>query len=166
MQRILLAAALAIAIAGSSLAVADSRRDAISHLGYDPQADPFEQYQAAIAAAKAADKLVLVIAGGDWCRWCHVLNRFVSRNPDVQRSLDDTFVVMKVYVGDENYNQDFFSQLPEARGAPHFWIVSPDRNVLGSQSTGALERGGNGYDKAGFLEFIERWKRTRLAARD
>ena len=137
-------------------------------LGYDPGADPFEQYQSAVAQAAAQNKLVLVIAGGDWCRWCHVLNRFVTKNSDVEIALHDTFVVMKVYVGDENYNEDFFSQLPQARGAPHFWIVSPDRNVLASQSTGTFERGRNGYNKQEFLHFIAQWQQhgvESLAAR-
>ena len=67
----------------------------------------------------------------------------------MRRGLNDTFVVVKVYVGDENYNRDFFSQLPEARGAPHFWIISPQREVLASQSTGEFERDNRGYDRAG-----------------
>ncbi len=132
-------------------------------LGYDPKADPFDQYHEAVAIAEAEKKLVLVIAGGDWCRWCHVLNRFLDRNLDIQQRLEDAFVVVKVYVGDENYNADFFEQLPEARGAPQFWIISPERNVLASQSTGALERGKNGYDKHEFLQFIAHWK-ARTAA--
>jgi Thioredoxin-like len=128
-------------------------------LGYDPKADPFAQYHDAIDRARSDNKLVLVIAGGDWCRWCHVLNKFVARNADVEHELEQTFVVVKVYVGDENYNETFFSQLPAARGAPHFWIISPDRHVLGSQSTGAFEHGGNGYDKGEFLAFIDRWRK-------
>ncbi len=131
---------------------------AAAKLGYDPQADPFEQYHDAIALAEAQDKLVLIVAGGDWCSWCHVLNRFLARNADVQQRLDQAFVVVKVYVGDENYNDAFFSQLPAARGAPHFWIVAPDRHLLASQSTAGLERGGGGYDKREFLDFIEHWR--------
>ena len=131
-----------------------------ANLGYDPKADPFDQYHEAVARAAAEHKLVLVIAGGDWCYWCHVLNRFVNRNTDVETALHDTFVVMKVYVGDQNYNDFFFSQLPPARGAPHFWIISPDRNVLSSQSTGAFEHGKRGYDKREFLDFVAKWKRT------
>jgi hypothetical protein len=152
-KKILLAIAL---LAGVIVAAQAGPRD--KTLGYDPQADPFQQYHEAIAAAGAGNKLVLVIAGGDWCHWCHVLNRFVERNEDVRHSLDETFVIVKVYVGEENYNEFFFSQLPEARGAPHFWIISPDRNVLASQSTGAFEQRGRGYDKDEFLAFIERWK--------
>lgn len=140
------------------VAIFSSASGSAASLGYDPKADPFEQYHVAISVAEADKKLVLVIAGGDWCRWCHVLNRFFTRNADVEAGLHDAFVVVKVYVGDENYNEDFFSQLPAARGAPHFWIISPERNVLSSQSTAAFERGKNGYDKREFLGFIDRWK--------
>jgi len=128
------------------------------NLGYDPKADPFVQYHDAIAQAQAQNKLVLVIAGGDWCYWCHVLNKFVTRDADVAAALHDTFVVMKVYVGDENYNEFFFSQLPEARAAPYFWIIGQDRNVLSSQSTRSFELNKNSYDKREFLEFIGHWK--------
>lgn len=158
LRKILLAAALATTLMGVCATPALS---AGKHLGYDPKADPFAQYHDAVAQAQAQNKLVLIVAGGDWCRWCHELNRFVSRNQDVATALNDTFVVMKVYVGDENYNEFFFSQLPQARGAPYFWIVSPDRNVLSSQSTGALENGKSGYDKREFLEFIDHWKQRR-----
>jgi hypothetical protein len=149
---------MATLVAACVLALSAGAATRAATLGYDPQADPFEQYRDAIERAKSDNKLVLVIAGGDWCRWCHVLNSFVMRNADVERGLEETFVVIKVYVGDENYNEDFFSQLPQARGAPHFWIISPDRHVLGSQSTGAFEHGHNGYDKGEFLAFIDHWK--------
>jgi hypothetical protein len=139
----------------SSAAVAGGQ---VERLGYNPSADPFEQYHAAIAQANAEHKLVLVIAGGDWCSWCHKLNRFVTANIDVDAALHDTFVVMKVYVGDENFNEFFFSQLPEARGAPHFWVISPDRSVLASQSTEPFEHGKRGYDKKQFLQFVSDWK--------
>jgi hypothetical protein len=144
--------ALLITVVMSSVHAAPGR------LGYDPEADPFEQYHAAIETAEAENKLVLVIAGGDWCYWCHVLNKFMVRNTDVKHSLEDAFVVVKVYVGDENYNELFFEQLPQAVGAPHFWIIAPDRNVLSSQSTSGFERGKKGYDKQQFLDFVQHWK--------
>ena len=151
-KRILLAATCLFA----ALAACGSNA---TDLGYDPQADPFEQYHDAIEAARSENKLVLIIAGGDWCSWCHALDRFLKRDDGVRDSLNDAFVVMKVYVGDENYNRDFFGQLPEARGAPHFWIVSPERRVLASQSTGQFERQGRGYDRGELLAFIDRWKK-------
>ena len=135
-------------------------RSEAEELGYDPEANPFEQYQRAVGEAAASNKLVLIVAGGDWCRWCHVLNRFVAKNDDVEERLNETFVVMKVYVGPGNFNELFFSQLPEAYGAPQFWIVSPQREVLASQSTAKLERGTSTYDKPSFLAFIDQWQRT------
>jgi hypothetical protein len=159
------AAAIALFVFASQSALA---RD----LGYDPKADPFEQYHAAIELAEREHKLVLVIAGGDWCTWCHVLDRFVSNDDEVERRLHETFVVMKAYVGFDNYNDLFFSQLPPAIGAPHFWIISPEREVLASQSTAKLEAGKKGYDKQAFLDFIAHWqaqadtkKARRIAAR-
>ncbi len=143
------------------LLVACVTAQADTDLGYDPEADPFAQYEQAIAEANATNKLVLIVAGGDWCRWCHVLNRFVEKNEEVEQRLNDTFVVMKVYVGPGNFNELFFSQLPTAYGAPHFWIVSPGREVLASQSTAKLERGKSTYDKAGFLAFIDSWQKVQ-----
>jgi hypothetical protein len=134
-----------------------------SSSGYDPQADPFDQYQAAIDQAHREGKLVLVIAGGDWCGWCKTLSTFISSNADVDTELHKAFVVMKVYIGTDNYNADFFEQLPPARGAPHFWIVSPERQVLSSESTAQFERGRKSYDRQEFLDFIARWKRQALA---
>ena len=141
-----------------------STAHAAAKWGYDPKQDPFDQYHEAVARAQAEHKLVLIIAGGDWCHWCHVLNRFVTGNADIDAGLHDTFVVMKVYVGGENYNEFFFSQLPAARGAPHFWIVSPEREVLSSQSTRAFEKK-SGYDKQEFLQFIDHWKRRDATQR-
>jgi hypothetical protein len=91
------------------------------------------------------------------------LSTFISSNADVDTELHKAFVVMKVYVGPDNYNEGFFDQLPAARGAPHFWIISPERQVLSSESTVQFERGRKGYDRQEFLDFIARWKRQALA---
>lgn len=143
--------------------VVSQRSDAANLLGYDPKADPFEQYHASLAQAEQQRKLVLVIAGGDWCRWCYVLERFVSEDPEIERVLHETFVVMKVYVGFDNYNEMFFEQLPRAKGAPHFWVISPQKEILISQSTGGFEAGKRGYDKAAFLSFIQHWKKKQAS---
>mgnify|MGYP003576020302 CR=1 FL=1 len=134
---------------------------AAEDLGYDPQADPFAALNAAAAQAKSQDKLVLLIAGGDWCVWCHYLDAFVKSDADVAAALYDTFVVLKVYRGDENLNERFFSGLPEAAGYPHFWILSGDGHLLRSQGTLELEDGAKSYDKSAFLAFVERWRERR-----
>jgi hypothetical protein len=102
---------------------------------------------------------VLVVAGGDWCVWCHYLHAFLDRNADVERALHETFVVDQVYIGDENANREFFAKLPKADGAPHFWVLSADGALLESQPTVVLEDGKKSYDKTKFLAFVERWRK-------
>ena len=128
-------------------------------LGYDPKADPTPALATARAEAARSGKSVLVIAGGDWCRWCHVLDRFLAQNDDVKAELDDTFVTLKVYYGDENTNDAFFAQLPEAEGYPHFWVVTPGGNRR-SVGTATLESGDDDYDKDLFLAFVRKSRRS------
>jgi hypothetical protein len=127
-------------------------------IGYDPTANAFEQLAAAVATAEREDKLVLLVSGGDWCIWCHHLYAFLERETDLDAALHEVFVVEKVYVGDENRNREFFARLPEAAGAPHFWVLSSTGEVLASQNTVALEDGDKSYDPAAFAAFIERWR--------
>jgi len=130
-------------------------------IGYDAKANAFAIREAAVAQAAAEDKLVLLISGGDWCIWCHYLAAFLDRETDLDTSLHDVFVVAKVYVGDENQNQDFFATLPKAAGAPHFWVLSSSGELLASQDTLPLEDGAKSYDRDKFRAFIDRWQQKR-----
>lgn len=145
---------LATAVLGTALAVAQPKKD----IGYDPRANAFEQLDAAVAQAAAEDKLVLLISGGDWCIWCHYLAAFLERETAIDAALHDVFVVQKIYVGDENKNKDFFAGLPEAAGAPHFWVLSAGGELLASQNTLPLEDGDKSYDRAKLLAFVEQWR--------
>lgn len=122
--------------------------------GYDPSANPTAALERARTEAKTNNKKILVVAGGDWCRWCLILNAFWTDNPDVKAELDRSFVIVKVYVGEENANAQFFSTLPRAKGYPHFWVISKDGRTTQSVNTGPLENGKDSYDKAAFLRFI------------
>src|SRR5262245_29745618 len=155
-KAMILAAALAL---GSSVATAQPKKD----IGYDSHANAFEQLDAAVAKAAADDKLLLLISGGDWCKWCHYLAAFLERETALDAALHDVFVVQKVYVGDENMNKEFFARLPKAAGAPHFWVLSRDGELLASQDTLPLEDGGSSYDRAKFSSFIEQWRRRSAA---
>ena len=64
------------------------------------------------------------------------------------------FVVQKVYVGGGEHEQGIFRPLPKAAGAPHFWVLSQEGELLVSQPTVPLEDGDKSYDKAKFAAFI------------
>jgi hypothetical protein len=159
MRKALILAAAVVALGAAPLA-AQSKKD----IGYDPRANAFDQLAGAVTAAKADDKLVLLISGGDWCVWCHYLAEFLGRETALDAALHEVFVVQKVYVGSDNKNTEFFARLPEAAGAPHFWILSGSGEVLESQDTVPLEDGAKSYDRAKFHAFVEQW-RERAAAR-
>jgi len=146
---------VSLAVVMLLLAVATVRAEDI---GYDPKADPFAALASAELRAHAEDKRVLLIAGGDWCIWCHYLYAFLESNDDVDGALHDVFVVAKVYVGDENRNEEFFAKLPKADGAPHFWVLSGTGELLKSQPTVVLEDGKKSYNKDAFMKFVEEWR--------
>ena len=146
-------------LAAAALLVPPTGR-AETELGYEPTADPFAQLKAAKSAAAERGRPILVIAGGDWCIWCHYLDAFLHERAELGAALKETFVVTKVYIGDEENNADFFATLPEAAGYPHFWILAADGSLLESQDTLPLEDGDKSYDPASFRAFIDRWAGT------
>jgi hypothetical protein len=147
-----------LAVAAVMIGAVETTAQLKKDIGYDARADAFEQLASAVATAKAEDKLVLLISGGDWCSWCHYLAAFLAREPALDAALHDVFVVQKIYVGDDNMNREFFARLPEAAGAPHFWVLSSAGELLASQNTLPLEDGDKSYDTAKFQSFIDEWR--------
>src|SRR5690242_3139449 len=91
LRRWSIAAAVVVAASLAALARAED-------LGYDPKANPFDGLAAAVKRADGEHKLVLLIAGGDWCIWCHYLHAFLDDNRDLDTALHEVFVVEKVYI--------------------------------------------------------------------
>ncbi|HEX6106325.1 MAG TPA: thioredoxin domain-containing protein [Gemmatimonadales bacterium] len=50
----------------------------------------------AFAAARAADKPVLLDIGAVWCHWCHVMDGESYEDPEIARYLNENFVCIKV----------------------------------------------------------------------
>jgi thioredoxin-related protein len=109
-------------------------------------------------AADIADgRKILVIAGGDWCSWCHRLDKFIHSNKEISQLIEKTFVVLKVNFSDENKNPAFFKEYPQIKGYPAFIILDHKKQFLALQNTGDLESG-NSYSKDAMLTFINKWK--------
>ena len=125
-------------------------------LGYDMKADPKKDLAAAVARASAENRHILLEIGGEWCSWCHRLEKFMTANAEVKSALAAKFVVVKVNVSPENENAAFLADYPDIFGYPHLFVLDGDGSLLHSQETGALESG-ESYDAGRWLEFIERW---------
>ena len=111
----------------------------------------------ALAAAKrdaiAANKRILIIAGGEWCRWCHVLERFLHETPDIDAQWRASFVVLKFAVGENGEGNSVLNTLPAASGYPHFWVLAADGTLIASVETGALEHGNDDYNPRAVRQF-------------
>jgi len=128
---------------------------------YDPSRDAFKDFQAAQHQADKEGKLILVQIGGNWCSWCHKLERFFNNSAAIKALRDDTFVAIKVNVSPENENEAFLNEMPEFEGYPFLVITDKEGQVLNSRTSGALEEG-LGYSEAKFKAYFEYWKNAEL----
>ena len=147
------------------LCVATSCDSTPENLGYDPSANAIDQWHKALAEARASRKRVLVIAGGDWCRYCHELGSFLKDNADVDTALHQAFVVLKVYYGDDNYNEAFFAKLSPGQGYPHFWVLDGDGGAIFSCSITEVESADNSINREYFLSFIQQYGGAKTPGR-
>jgi hypothetical protein len=131
----------------------------VTDLGYDAKADPFAQLEAAMSRARAENKRILVVAGGDWCGPCHDLHEFIEDDAQTRALLDSAFVQVHVYLGEDNFNEQFFEALPPTDYVPYYWVLAPDGTVLGEQSPADLEfEDSEDYDPARFAAFVARFR--------
>jgi len=126
--------------------------------GYDPQRDPFADGYAAIKLATKSQRRILIEVGGNWCSWCHRLDYFLEQNPDIKARLQQTFVMLKVNVSEENDNHKFLSVFPKPLGYPHMYVSDSDGSVLWSKDTGEFLVNGQ-YARQKFIEFFDRWQK-------
>ena len=124
---------------------------------YDEHRDPYVDGRDALDLARATNRKVLIEVGGDWCSWCHVLDRFIRQHPDIESRLHQTFVVLKVNISDENDNADFMSAFPPANGYPHMYVTDSKGNILHSQDTAEF-RENKKYSRQRFMAFFDRWQ--------
>lgn len=123
---------------------------------FDPARDAAADVAAAAAQAKREGKRVLVDVGGEWCSWCHIMDRFFAADAEARALRERAFVMVKVNYSPANRNEAFLARWPRIEGYPHLFVLAPDGTLLHSQDTGELEAG-KGYDRAKFLAFLRAW---------
>ena len=122
---------------------------------FEPGRDAMADVEQALGLAQAQGKLVFVDVGGEWCTWCHVFDRFVASRPEVRKTLEEKYVVVKVNYSPQNRNEKLLSRWPKAKGYPHFYILDGNGRVLVSQASGELEAGKD-YDEAKVLALLRK----------
>ncbi len=124
---------------------------------YDDKSDPFKDAGAAIKLAKETNRNVLIEIGGNWCTWCHKMDDFLLKNPDVYQKLHSEFVLLKISVSDSNENEAFMKSLPPVLGYPHMYVSTGSGKMILSKDTAELLNGDQ-YSKEQWLAFLTKWQ--------
>lgn len=132
---------------------------------YDPIRNPFQDGKDALELARKTSRLVMIEVGGDWCVWCHVLEKFIQGNKEVHDTLYANYVVLKVNMSDENDNSEFLSGLPKTNGYPHLFITKDDGTVIYSTDTTRLLEKGK-YNHKRVMAFLKHWRDEKLSVKN
>jgi thiol:disulfide interchange protein len=123
---------------------------------FDPARDAAADVAHAVAHAKASGNRVIVDVGGEWCAWCHIMDRFIAANDDVRALIDAHYVWVKVNFSKENRNEALLGRWPRIRGYPHLFVLDARGALVHSQNTASLESG-KGYDRERFIAMLRAW---------
>src|SRR5512140_1886115 len=63
---------------------------------FDPRRNGAADLAEALALASQSGRRVLVEVGGDWCTWCHILDRFFAKHPELLALRERNYVWLKV----------------------------------------------------------------------
>ena len=129
---------------------------------FDPQRDAAKDIMTAQNLAKATGKRVLVDVGGEWCRWCRMLDRFIASQPSIKALIDSRYVWVKVNYSTENKNAAVLSRWPKSRAYPYLLVLDADGRLLHAQGVQGLEtetekEADEGYDPELVMAFLQRY---------
>jgi thioredoxin 1 len=124
-----------------------------------PDADEaHKDLNAALAAAKADHKRVLVIFGANWCYDCHVLDTAMHSEP-LAAIVGDNYHVVHINIEEGKSNSDLADrfQIPLDQGVPSLAVIDGSGQLITSQKKGEFESA----EKIGIGDvraFLEKWK--------
>jgi thiol-disulfide isomerase/thioredoxin len=106
---------------------------------YDGTLDGKKQLTDALATARSENKRVLVMFGGNWCKWCKALDATMAANEPITKLLDTSYVLIHI---DSDSNLALNAELgdPFKNGFPVLVVFNDDGSVKKIQETGSLEK--------------------------
>jgi thioredoxin-related protein len=123
---------------------------------YDPGRNAEQDLRNAVSEAQSSGKRILLEVGGEWCSWCHIMDRYFDQNPNLTKLRDTGYVTVKINFSKENENEKFLSKYPKIPGYPHLFVLEKDGKLLHSQFTADLEEG-QSYNLQKFTDFLKKW---------
>lgn len=129
---------------------------------FDPSRDAAKDVMTAQNLATATGRRVLVDVGGEWCRWCRMLDRFVASRPQIKSFIDTHYVWVKVNYSNDNKNTAVLSRWPKIRGYPYLLVLDGAGRLLHAQGVQGLEtetekEADEDYDPDRVMAFLKRY---------
>ena len=131
-------------------------QDRFSVAHYDPKRNANNDLKAAVAEAGRSGKRILLQVGGEWCSWCHTMDKFYRDHAELLAAREQNYILLKINFSPDNRNQAFLSHYPEITGYPHIFILDQSGALLRSEDTSELELG-ESYDLNRFMAFLKRY---------
>jgi len=116
---------------------------------------------AALKAAPAAHKRILLDFGGNWCGDCQVLDIYFH-DPANAQILNANFILVDINVGRYDANLDLAKKyhIPLDKGVPALAVLSENGKLLYSQQTGEFESMQKMQPSA-VTKFLVQWREPR-----
>jgi thioredoxin-related protein len=130
---------------------------------YHPELDAKKQMIDAVAQANLNNKHVLLMVGGNWCKWCRMFEKFLHADAQLDSTVSANFVFEHINFSKENKNEELLKELefPQRFGFPVFVILDSNGKRIHTQNSGYLEQG-EGYSKEKVIEFFNQWSVSAL----
>jgi thiol:disulfide interchange protein len=132
-------AALILSAAILSVAVRIPEADALANIYPDPSQAKTD-LAAALQAAAASHRRIIVDFGGNWCPDCHVLDGYFHDTANAPL-LEAAFILVHVNIGRVDQNLDIAARyrIPLNKGVPALAVLDSDGTLLYSQKSGEFE---------------------------
>ncbi|MHB8477219.1 MAG: thioredoxin family protein [Steroidobacteraceae bacterium] len=149
---------LASAFVAVFLAFSVSPARSVEHDIYPLPAQARTDLAAALAAAAADHKRIILDFGGNWCTDCHVLDHYfhdAANAPLLQAS----YILVHINVERMTENLDIAEryQIPLRKGVPALAVLGEKGELLHSQRSGEFETM-RSMQSSAVTDFLVRWK--------
>ena len=134
---------------------------------FDKEENAIANLAKAITKATKEQKNILLVAGGDWCRWCGTMSNFLEEHSKLQKEFYTKFEVVRLYYG-KGINPSakaLIKKYGKPKGTPYFYVLNSKGMLLQTYRTKALEQG-YGYSKTKFTEFITKYSKLKTITKD
>ena len=130
---------------------------------YSEGANAIAQIDDAISLAANKNSHILVIIGGDWCKWCIRLETFIMQNAKIDSLIKADYVTIHINYSKENKNPEAMARLgfPQRFGFPVMVILNAKGERIHTQNTGYLEDR-ESYSEDKIIEFLKSWNRNAI----